>query len=66
MGKTDGAGGAVWSGASLTILRSLAGLKVAGADVVEVLPDRDQAGNTALLAAHIIFEILALSAVEAR
>lgn len=51
---------------ALAILRSLAGLKIAGADVVEVLPDRDQAGNTALLAAHIIFEILCLSAIENR
>ncbi|MBL0926539.1 MAG: arginase family protein [Phycisphaerales bacterium] len=33
-----------------------------GADVVEVLPDRDPAGITAFLAAHIAFEILALDA----
>ena len=37
-----------------------------GADVVEVLPDRDVAGNTALLAAHIAFEIMCLPAVRAR
>lgn len=54
------------SAETLAILRSLAGVRVAGADVVEVLPDRDVAGNTALLAAHIVFEILALSAVEPR
>ncbi len=35
-----------------------------GADVVEVLPERDVAGNTALLAAHIVFEILCLDAVR--
>ena len=48
----------------LGILRSLAGLNIVGADVVEVLPDRDIAQNTALLAAHVIFEILALDAVR--
>lgn len=37
-----------------------------GADVVEVLPDRDVAGNTALLAAHIAFEILCLDALRRR
>jgi agmatinase len=46
------------------ILRSLAGLSLVGADVVEVLPDRDPAGITALLAAHVIFEILCLDAVR--
>lgn len=50
----------------LAILRSLAGLNIVGADVVEVLPDRDVAQNTALLAAHIAFEILCLSAVRGR
>lgn len=51
---------------ALAILRSLAGVHVAGADVVEVLPDRDVAQNTALLAAHIAFEILCLSALRGR
>ncbi|MCL4222219.1 MAG: agmatinase [Phycisphaerales bacterium] len=50
----------------LAILRSLAGVHVAGADVVEVLPDRDVAQNTALLAAHVAFEILCLSATQPR
>lgn len=50
----------------LSMLRSLAGLRVAGADVVEVLPDRDVAQNTALLAAHVVFEILCLAALPAR
>ena len=48
----------------LALLRSLAGVKLVGADVVEVLPDRDVAGNTALLAAHVVFEILALDAIR--
>lgn len=37
-----------------------------GADVVEVLPDRDVAGNTSLLAAHIVFEILCLDGLRKR
>lgn len=46
----------------LGILRSLKGVRVVGADVVEVLPDRDHAGITSLLAAHVALEILALDA----
>lgn len=46
----------------LGLLRSLRGANIVGADVVEVLPDRDVAGITALLAAHVLFEILTLSA----
>ncbi len=37
---------------------------IVGADVVEVLPDRDVAGITALLAAHVIFEVLCLDALR--
>ena len=48
----------------LGILRSLAGVRVVGADVVEVLPDRDPAGITAFLAAHVVFEVLCLDAVR--
>ncbi len=48
----------------LEAIRSLAGVNVVGADVVEVLPDRDPAGITALLAAHVMFEILCLDAVR--
>jgi agmatinase len=46
----------------LALLRRMRGLNIVGADVVEVLPDRDPAGITSLLAAHVIFEILALTA----
>lgn len=42
------------------------GFRLLGADVVEVLPDRDHAGITALLAAHILFEILCLDALRIR
>ena len=44
----------------LDALRQLKGARIVGADVVEVLPDRDPAGITALLASHIMFEILCL------
>lgn len=47
----------------LSVLRSFAGVNVVGADVVEVLPDRDPAGITALLASHVLFEILCLGAL---
>lgn len=47
---------------ALGALRALRGIRLAGADVVEVLPDRDPAGITSMLAAHIVFEILALDA----
>lgn len=48
----------------LSLLRALRGMKVAGADVVEVLPDRDVSGVTAMLAGHVMFEVLALDAVS--
>lgn len=47
---------------ALSMLRALRGVRLAGADVVEVLPDRDPAGITAFLAAHVMFEVLALDA----
>jgi agmatinase len=39
---------------------------IVGADLVEVLPDRDPQGITSLLAAHVIFEILCLDALRRR
>ncbi len=56
--------GGFTSAEALSLLRALAGVNLVGADVVEVLPDRDVAGNTALLAAHVAFEILALDAIR--
>jgi agmatinase len=56
--------GGFTSAQALDLIRQLAGVNVVGADVVEVLPDRDVAGITALLAAHVIFEILALDAAR--
>lgn len=54
--------GGFTSAEALDLLRQLKGINLVGADVVEVLPDRDVAGNTALLAAHVAFEIMALDA----
>jgi agmatinase len=58
--------GGLTSAEALALLRSLKGANIVGADVVEVLPDRDVAGITSLLAAHIMFEVLALDAVRRR
>ncbi|GMV24867.1 MAG: agmatinase [Phycisphaerae bacterium] len=55
--------GGISSARALDLLRLLKGVNVAGADVVEVLPDRDSAGITALLAAHVAFEVISLTAV---
>ncbi len=58
--------GGFTSAEALSLLRQCAGVNVVGGDVVEVLPDRDVSGITALLAAHVVFEILALSALHSR
>ena len=50
---------------AVALLRSLRGLRLVGADVVEVSPPYDGAGQpTALAAANIAFELLALRAVS--
>jgi agmatinase len=51
---------------ALDLLRGLTGVAFVGCDVVEVCPDRDAGGVTALLAATVAFEFLALLAVERR
>lgn len=45
-----------------TLLRGLRGLNLVGGDVVEVAPPFDQTGNTALVGATMMFEILCLVA----
>jgi guanidinopropionase len=45
-----------------TLLRGLQGLNLVGGDVVEVSPPFDQSGNTALVGATLMFEILCLLA----
>ncbi len=47
----------------LALLRALGGLDVIGADVVEVAPQYDPSTNTAMLAAQLLFEELALMTV---
>ena len=44
------------------LLRGLAGLEIAGADIVEVSPAYDHAEITALAAAQVAYELLALLA----
>ena len=56
--------GGFTSAEALGLLRLLRGVRLAGADVVEVLPERDVGGITALLAGHVVLEILALAACE--
>jgi guanidinopropionase len=45
-----------------TLLRGLRGLHLVGADVVEVAPPFDLSGNTALVAATLMYEILCIMA----
>lgn len=45
---------------AMELLRGLRGLNIVGADLVEVSPPYDPSGNTALVAANILFEILSV------
>ncbi len=47
---------------ALTLLRGLRGLNLVGGDVVEVSPPFDASGNTALVGASMMFEIMCLMA----
>ena len=47
-----------------TLLRGLRGLNLIGGDVVEVSPPLDPSGNTALVGASIMYEILCLLAAD--
>jgi agmatinase len=52
---------------ALGFLRGLAGMRFAGFDVVEVSPPYDGPGEiTALLAASVAYEMLALTAIAKR
>ena len=44
------------------LLRGLRGLKLIGGDVVEVAPPFDQTGNTSLVGATLMYEILCILA----
>ena len=50
----------------MQIIRGLAGLRLVGADLVEVSPPCDTNDLTSITAAHILFEIAAAFAVSAR
>ncbi len=56
--------GGLSSAEAFALVRGVAGMNLVGADVVEVLPARDPVGITALLASHVIFEILAVAAAR--
>jgi agmatinase len=56
--------GGFTSGEAIDLIRGLKGLNFVGFDVVEVLPDYDVADLTALVAANIIYEFLALIALN--
>jgi agmatinase len=61
--------GGMTSYEALFLLRHLVGSAIVGVDVVEISPDHDPSGNTALLAATVLTEILsaiALSAAKAK
>jgi agmatinase len=51
---------------AFALLRALAGTPLAGMDVVEVAPALDRGDQTSVLAAHLLFEGLALLAVAGR
>jgi len=51
---------------AIQMLRGLKGLNIIGFDLVEVLPDRDPARVTALNAAHIVYEVITLLALNKR
>lgn len=47
---------------AIQVVRELAGVNIAGADLVEVSPPFDQSGGTAFLGASIMFELLCVMA----
>jgi len=57
--------GGLTSREALALLRALGGVRLVGMDVVEVCPALDHSDLTSLLAAHVLFEGLALVAVRA-
>jgi agmatinase len=54
--------GGLTSYEALALVRALAGIRIVGCDVVEISPDHDMTGNTALLAATVLAELLAVVA----
>lgn len=56
--------GGLSSSQALAIIRNLSGIKLIGADVVEVAPNYDHAEITALVAAHVACDIISLVASQ--
>ena len=54
--------GGITTREALSLLRGLRGLNLVGGDVVEVAPPFDPSGNTALVGATLMYEILCLLA----
>jgi guanidinobutyrase len=50
--------GGLMTSQGLEVIRGVFGLNLVGADLVEVSPPYDSSGNTALLAANLVFEML--------
>jgi agmatinase len=57
--------GGISSREALQLVRALAGVNLVGMDLVEVCPPHDHADLTSHLAAHLLFEGLALAALRA-
>jgi len=55
-GTVEPGGLTIWQ--ALEIVRGCAGLSLVGADLVEVSPPYDPSGNTALVAANLLYEML--------
>ena len=55
-GTVEIGGLTVWQ--ALEIVRGCAGLNLVGADLVEVSPPYDTSGNTALVGANLLYEML--------
>lgn len=58
--------GGLTSYEALRLVRALAGVSIVGVDVVEISPDHDSSGITALLAVAVLTELLAAVAVARR
>jgi len=56
--------GGFTSAEAMDLVRGLKGLKMIGADVVEVLPEYDNNDITALLASNIVYELISLIALS--
>ena len=57
-GTVEPGGLTIWQG--LEIVRGCAGLNIVGGDLVEVSPPYDPSGNTALIGANILYEMLCI------